>query len=60
MQFVNAGSVGNSKDGDHHAHYALLTIENDTLTVGSWRVSYDVARLTDSIRQADLPLLFAQ
>jgi diadenosine tetraphosphatase ApaH/serine/threonine PP2A family protein phosphatase len=56
--FVNAGSVGKPKDGDRRAGYALLTLESDR-PVRFIRVSYDVGRIAQAIRQTALPEEFA-
>lgn len=56
--FVNVGSVGKPKDGDWRACYALVdAIASEP--VRFVRVTYDVKRTTDAIRQSDLPHEFA-
>jgi putative phosphoesterase len=55
--FVNVGSVGKPKDGDWRACYAIL----DTVTskVQFVRLEYDVQRVTQAIRESELPVEFA-
>lgn len=50
---VNPGSVGQPRDGDARASYAILDTETNTLTYR--RVSYDLAKTQLLMRQADLP-----
>ncbi|HET7170067.1 MAG TPA: metallophosphoesterase family protein [Gaiellales bacterium] len=54
---VNPGSVGQPRDGDPRAGYALLDIEQGTAT---WlRAEYDVRGAQEAIRDAGLPLRLA-
>jgi len=50
---VNPGSVGQPRDGDPRAAYAVLDLE--TLTVTEHRVAYDVDRVAEAVRAAGLP-----
>ncbi|MFB6162315.1 MAG: metallophosphoesterase [Halococcoides sp.] len=50
---VNPGSVGQPRDGDPGAAYALLDL--DSGTVEHRRVSYDVGRVLDAVEEAGLP-----
>lgn len=55
--FLNVGSVGKPKDGDWRACYAVF--DTATLDVQFVRVAYDIATVTDAIRESDLPDEFA-
>jgi putative phosphoesterase len=50
---VNPGSVGQPRDGDPRAAYAVLDLAEGTVTEG--RVEYDVERVLEAVRDADLP-----
>jgi diadenosine tetraphosphatase ApaH/serine/threonine PP2A family protein phosphatase len=50
---INPGSVGQPRDGDPRAAYALL--DTEAQTVSGHRVSYDIARTQQAIRDAGLP-----
>jgi putative phosphoesterase len=50
---VNPGSVGQPRDGDPDAAYALLDL--DTLEVEERRVRYDVESVVEAVRDAGLP-----
>ena len=54
---VNPGSVGQPRDGDPRAAYAVLSLE--TLTVEEHRVAYDIDRVADAIEDAGLPEVLA-
>jgi predicted phosphodiesterase len=54
---VNPGSVGQPRDGDPRAAYALY--DADTRIVTYCRVEYDVARAQKKIRQSGLPPILA-
>lgn len=51
----NPGSVGQPRDGDWRASYALGSVENGALTIEHCRVEYDVERAAEKIRAAGLP-----
>ena len=55
---INPGSVGQPRDGDPRAAYALLDL--GTATVTFQRVAYDVAETQRRIRALDLPELLAE
>ncbi|MFC7176648.1 metallophosphoesterase family protein [Halosegnis marinus] len=50
---VNPGSVGQPRDGDPDAAYALL--DTETLEVEERRVAYDVERVVARVREEGLP-----
>jgi diadenosine tetraphosphatase ApaH/serine/threonine PP2A family protein phosphatase len=55
---VNCGSVGQPRDGDPRAAYAVLDTEGRTLTIS--RVDYDLESAQAKILAAGLPELLAQ
>jgi predicted phosphodiesterase len=55
IHFVNGGSVGRPTDGDWRACYALLALDETSVTVEFVRVEYDVERVVKEIRTSDLP-----
>jgi putative phosphoesterase len=50
---MNPGSVGQPRDGDPRAAYAVLDL--DALTVEERRVGYDVERVVTAVEEAGLP-----
>ena len=50
---LNPGSVGQPRDGNPKAAYAVLDLEE--LTVEERRVAYDVDRVVEAVREAGLP-----
>lgn len=56
---VNVGSVGNPKDGDPRACYAILEERDGRVTARVRRVAYDIASVTDAIHRNGLPAAFA-
>ena len=50
---MNPGSVGQPRDGDPRAAYAVLDL--DSLTVDEHRVRYDIDRVEHAVAQTDLP-----
>jgi predicted phosphodiesterase len=56
--FLNVGSVGKPKDGDWRACYAILE-PGAVQPVQFVRLEYDIQRVTDAIRQSELPHEFA-
>jgi len=50
---INPGSVGQPRDGDPRAAYALYSPENRTVEYG--RVPYDIGKAAAKILQAELP-----
>jgi len=55
---VNPGSVGQPRDGDPWASFAL--VDTETRTARFTRVPYDVAAAIDAIDRADLPTELGQ
>ncbi len=51
----NPGSVGQPRDGDRRASYALLHAEGTTVKVEHYRVDYDYEEAASKIRAAGLP-----
>lgn len=51
--FVNTGSIGQPRDGDPRASYAVYYMENKEIELR--RIPYDVALTQDKIRKAGLP-----
>ncbi|MFP4057527.1 MAG: metallophosphoesterase family protein [Candidatus Brocadiia bacterium] len=58
VTLVNVGSVGQPRDGDPRAVYALF--DDDALTVELRRAPYDVAATRKKILESDLPDLLAE
>lgn len=50
---VNPGSVGQPRDGDNRAAYAILDTSTDTIEL--CRVEYDIERVQEKIRETGLP-----
>lgn len=50
---MNPGSVGQPRDADHRAAYAVVDV--DDLTVEEHRVDYDVEAVVDAVNEAGLP-----
>ncbi|ELZ03150.1 metallophosphoesterase [Natrialba chahannaoensis JCM 10990] len=50
---VNPGSVGQPRDGDPRAGYAVVDLA--AMTVETDRVEYDVAAVQEAVREAELP-----
>lgn len=59
VRFVNCGSVGKPKDGDPRGAFAILTAGADTVDVTIERVAYDADAVADEVREAGLPVEFA-
>ena len=51
---LNPGSVGQPRDGDPAASYAILDPDADTMTW--YRVRYDVAAVQAAMREVGLPI----
>jgi len=58
--FINPGSVGQPRDGDPRASYAMLQITADDIQVEPHRLAYDVDALVTAMRDHSLPEAFAQ
>ena len=50
---LNPGSIGQPRDGDPRAAFAIADLEHDT--VEFWRVHYDIAAVQERMRRAHLP-----
>jgi putative phosphoesterase len=50
---MNPGSVGQPRDGDHRAAYAILDL--DDLSVEERRVDYDIEAVVEAVEEAGLP-----
>ena len=55
---LNPGSVGQPRDGDPRAGFAIADIEHQT--VEFWRVEYDIAAVQARMRKARLPEVLVQ
>ena len=55
---MNPGSVGQPRDGDPRAGFAVLELDGDTgrPTVEENRVEYDIERVVDAVADAGLPM----
>jgi putative phosphoesterase len=56
----NPGSVGQPRDGDRRAAYAVLTVDGGSVNVELRRVQYDFQRAASKIREAGLPASHAE
>ena len=52
---VNVASAGLPKDGDPHAHYAILTERSGGWEVQSRRVAFDVNKVVRQLRKSGIP-----
>lgn len=52
---MNPGSVGQPRDGDPMASYAVISIDGDDVELSHERVSYEVEAAAKAIRDAKLP-----
>lgn len=59
VQFVNCGSVGKPKDGDPRGSYVELTPAGQYVDVQLHRVEYDALDVARQVREAGLPVEFA-
>ncbi|SDK98182.1 metallophosphoesterase family protein [Natronorubrum texcoconense] len=50
---INPGSVGQPRDGDPRAAYAVVDL--DALTAETHRVEYDIDAVQEAVRETDLP-----
>ena len=50
---LNPGSVGQPRDSDPRAAFAISDLEHET--VEFWRVKYDIAAVQERMREVDLP-----
>jgi predicted phosphodiesterase len=56
--FINIGSVGQPRDGDWRASYAIFDLEHQMVVIR--RVEYDIAKTQQKIIAADLPMMLAE
>jgi diadenosine tetraphosphatase ApaH/serine/threonine PP2A family protein phosphatase len=56
--FVNVGSVGQPRDGDWRASYAIYDVEMQTITIR--RLEYDLRTTQQKIRDVGLPTVLAE
>lgn len=57
---MNPGSVGQSRDGDPRASYAVLTVQDGRFEVDMRRVPYDIEKVAKDILKAGLPKFLAK
>lgn len=55
---LNPGSIGQPRDGDPRAAFAIADLENNT--VEFWRVQYDISAVQERMRRARLPEALVQ
>ena len=60
VTFINVGSVGNPKDGDPRAFYAIVRATPTKVEVEPRRVDYDIESLVEALHQRGLPEIYAQ
>lgn len=58
--FINAGSVGKSKDGDARACVCIVDIIPDNVTTEFLRIHYDIEKVASAIIESGLPSYFAE
>lgn len=56
---LNPGSVGQPRDGDPRASYAILETEDDKIEYQHIRVKYDIDSAASKIREQQLPVFLA-
>ena len=56
--FINVGSVGQPRDGDWRASYAIYDAENQSVTIR--RIEYDLRTTQQKIRDVGLPSILAE
>jgi len=56
---LNPGSVGQPRDGDRRASFAVINVEDDIPVVEHHRVEYDVTSAANKILEAGLPEILA-
>ena len=55
---INPGSVGQPRDKDPRASYAVIDLEN--LQAKIIRVEYDIQKVNNQVKEADLPDFLGQ
>jgi predicted phosphodiesterase len=58
IHFINTGSVGRPKDGDHRAGYVILAVDSSHVDVEFVRIAYPVDEAVSAIRASGLPREF--
>ena len=58
--FVNCGSVGKPKDGDPHAAFALLELDEGRVVARIERVEYDAEAVAREVAEVGLPGEYAE
>jgi diadenosine tetraphosphatase ApaH/serine/threonine PP2A family protein phosphatase len=56
----NPGSVGQPRDGDPRASFAMLTISGGKMSFDIKRVVYDIDSVAETIKGAGLPEFLAE
>jgi len=56
----NPGSVGQPRDGDARASFAILTVSEGKVNFEIRRVEYDVDSVADKISRMGLPVFLAE
>jgi len=56
----NPGSVGQPRDGDRRAAYAVVTVDGGSISVELRRIQYDFEKAASKIREAGLPTSHAE
>ncbi len=57
---LNPGSAGQPRDRDPRASYSIIEYENEKIDISIKRVDYDIEKVSEKIRKADLPELLAE
>ncbi len=57
--FINPGSVGRMFDGIPRASYAIIELDKTTVRVNSFRCDYDIERVVQGLKEAELPDIYA-
>jgi predicted phosphodiesterase len=57
---ANPGSVGQPRDGDHRASFAILTVSQGDVRFEVQRVEYNVGLVADRIISSGLPSFLAE
>jgi putative phosphoesterase len=57
---ANPGSVGQPRDGDHRASFALLTVSRGEASFEIQRVEYDIDSVAEKITRSGLPRFLAE
>lgn len=60
VHFINPGSVGRMSDGCPDASYAILELNQGTVTVTHHRCPYDVEAVVGALQQHQLPAIYGE